>query len=209
MQLPDLSPVVREQADNSSDWITVGRIKTVHGVHGWLKVESFTQPPENILTYSGWHLLAEERSASAISSSVGLPVSFDDVKIRDKDILVHLKGLSDRDKAQQLSRHFIQVPRSDIPPPPEGDYYWHQLEGLQVYQAARDGQDAYLLGCVDHMLETGANDVLVVRATDTKLSTENTESREIREILIPYRPDEVVKTVDIASGQIIVDWYYD
>jgi len=115
------------------------------------------------------------------------------VKIRDKDILVHLKGLCDRDEAQQLSRHFIRVPRSDIPPPPEGDYYWHQLEGLLVRTV-----DGALLGKVSHLIETGSNDVFVVKPGDGSIDG--------KERLRQYLLDQVVKAIALDEQSISVDW---
>ena len=87
----------------------------------------------------------------------------------------------------------IAVPRSVLPKLDEGDYYWSQLEKLLVYTESGE-----LLGRVDHLIETGANDVLVVKGTDESVD------RETR--LIPYVPDQVVKQVDLNTGTLRVDW---
>ena len=65
-----------------------------------------------------------------------------------------------------------------------------------VYQVATASEAEYLLGPVEQLLDTGANDVLVVRGTEG-------------EILVPYRPGEVVKSVDLEAGRMLVDWFYD
>ncbi|MBT8148336.1 MAG: 16S rRNA processing protein RimM, partial [Pseudomonadales bacterium] len=111
-------------------------------------------------------------------------------------------GVDDREAAQRFSRHFVQVATTALPATTEGDYYWHQLEGLQVYQQATSGLDEFLLGEVDYLLATGANDVLVVRR-------DNVDGEGEGEVLIPFRPGAVVKSVDLASGRMLVDWYYD
>ncbi len=85
---------------------------------------------------------------------------------------------------------FIGVPRSTLPATADEEYYWTDLEGLQVVH--RDGT---LLGEVAQLLETGANDVLVVSGD--------------REILIPYIKDDVIEDVDLAKGVIRVNWDWD
>jgi 16S rRNA processing protein RimM len=87
-----------------------------------------------------------------------------------------------------------------LPDLPSGDYYWHQLQGLNVYaiEDSDDGDGKILLGQVDHLIETGSNDVLVVRKCKGSLDG--------KERLIPYLPDQVVLAVDLESGTIEVDW---
>ena len=203
----------QDPAQGQADWVTVGRIKTVYGVRGWLKVESFTEPANNLLSYisaadtneaNSWRLLPE---AGAIAAEAGVTVDrrqqagavqVDEAKLRNNDILIHLVGVDDREAAQRFSRHFIQVAKTALPAASDGDYYWHQLEGLRVYQVATNGHEEFLLGQVDYLLATGANDVLVI-------SRENGSG----EVLIPYRPGAVVKAVDLDEGRMLVDWYYD
>ena len=87
-----------------------------------------------------------------------------------------------------------------MPDLPSNDYYWHQLEGLAVYRLdgeQLEGEQKVLLGRVAYLFETGANDVLVVRS----------DSGE--EVLVPYLPDQVVLSVDVAAGEMIVDWLLD
>jgi 16S rRNA processing protein RimM len=173
-----------------ADLVTVGRIKTVFGVKGWLKVESFTQPIENILDYGEWFI----ESSQGVTKQV-----FDDAKVRNKDVVVHFKNVDDREQARGFAQCLIKVHREAMPELQNSDYYWFQLEGLSVYQVADSrGAEARLIGKVDHMLETGANDVLVVK-----------DSANGSEILIPYLRDQVVKQIDLEKKQLLVDWYYD
>ncbi|HBO13126.1 MAG TPA: 16S rRNA processing protein RimM, partial [Halieaceae bacterium] len=88
-----------------------------------------------------------------------------------------------------------------LPPLGDGEYYWHQLEGLEVWCQDREGEAAgeQLLGRVAYLIETGANDVLVVRASPGSIDD--------RERLVPYLPGDVVKAVDLAAGRLTVDWF--
>ena len=86
-----------------------------------------------------------------------------------------------------------------LPTLAEGDYYWRQLQGLQVWCQEEDKRE--LLGTVDYLIETGANDVLVVKASE--------DSLDDRERLIPYLPGDVVTRVDLEAGTLEVNWFLD
>ena len=162
----------------------LGRITAVFGIKGWLKVHSYTDPIENILDYSRWSLHLNGRR---------LPVVVSDSKRHGKGLIVLLKGVKDRNQAQGYCGADIAVDSADLPALPEGEYYWHQLEGLDVLT-----DDGVLLGKVDHLIETGANDVLVVRAVEGSVDD--------RERLIPYLPEQVVSNIDLGNSRVTVDW---
>lgn len=162
----------------------IGQITSVFGVKGWLKVYSYTDPKEGILDYRDWTLVYNGKR---------IPAKLEEGRRQGQGIVVRLKGIDDRDVARSYCGADITVPTTELPELPEGEYYWHQLEGLTVYTV--DGQ---CLGIVDHMIETGANDVLVVRATDASIDQ--------RERLIPYLPDQAVKQVSLEESTITVDW---
>lgn len=170
-------------ADSAQETV-VGRITSVFGVKGWVKVYSYTDPIEGILDYRHWRV-------SQSGKQVGLEVV--EGKRHGPGIVVRLKGVDDRDLARSYCGLDIRVPIDSLPGLPEGEYYWHQLEGLTV--ATPQGE---VLGVVKHLIETGSNDVIVVRPTSTSIDN--------RERLIPYLPDQVVQSVDLASGTIVTDW---
>lgn len=160
----------------------LGRISGVYGVKGWVKVFSDTDPREGIANYSEW-LLKRQHGWQRITVENG--------RKQGKNIVVKLAGIDDRNMAATLSGCEIAVSRDQIASAKPGEYYWIDLEGLKVVTTA--GVD---LGSVDHLLETGANDVLVVRE----------EESGTRERLIPWLPGEVVTEVDLEGGQMTVDW---
>ena len=170
--------------DASSQWITLGRISGLFGVRGWFRIFSHTEPRDNILHYSPWYLWLDGRYQT---------FEVDKGQSHGKGIIASLKGISDRDRAAALIGLDICIPREQLPSSREGEYYWHDLIGLQVVTV--QGVD---LGRVDHLMETGANDVLVVRPSE--------ESIDQRERWLPYQPEVVVKAVDLAAGTMLVDW---
>ena len=114
-----------------------------------------------------------------------------DGKSHGKTIVAHFEGIDDRDEAAGYLQATIGVNRSLLPETADGEYYWSDLEGLTVRR-----ENGEVLGTVAYLLETGANDVLVVR-------------EEGREVLIPFVMEQVVKDVDLAAGVIRVDWDWD
>jgi len=158
--------------------IDVGEISGVFGLKGWVKIFSFTNPRENILTYSPLVLTKGGDSRS---------VEFVEGQRQGKTVVAHIKGVNTREDAEALLGSKISVDRSQLPEPDENEYYWTDLVGLKVLTT--EGLD---LGLVDHLLETGANDVLVVIGD--------------RERLIPFVINDYVIKVNFEDGQIIVNW---
>ena len=162
----------------------IGRITAVFGIKGWLKVFSYTDPRDGLLNYRNWTLVQDGKR---------IPVKLAEGRRQGQGIVIRLKGIDDRDVAQRYCGADIHVPTEQLPELPKGDYYWYQLEGLEVFTVEDE-----CLGTVHHLLETGANDVLVVQATPASIDQ--------RERLIPYLFDEVIMQVDLASRRMVVDW---
>jgi len=162
----------------------IGQITSVFGVKGWLKVYSYTDPKDGILEYRHWTLVHNGHRMAA---------KLEEGRRQGQGIVVRLKGVDDREAARPYSGADITVPTAELPKLPAGEYYWHQLEGLTVFTI-----NSECLGKVDHLIETGSNDVLVVCATDASIDQ--------RERLIPYLPDQAVSIVSLGEGSITVDW---
>jgi 16S rRNA processing protein RimM len=179
---------------SQDDILVVGRITGCYGVKGWVKIHSYTEPRENFLGFGKWILL--RRGASE-------PIEFDDGRVQGKGLVAHIAGVDDRTLAEAYSGLEVAVRGDSLPALEEGDYYWSQLQGLQVWcrdvSGAGGSEERVLLGTVDYLIETGANDVLVVKPS--------TESIDDRERLIPYLPGDVVTKVDLDRAVIEVDWF--
>lgn len=170
----------------AEEMIVLGKIVSVHGIRGEVKVYSFTDPLDNLLDYRRWTLKrgTEVRQAELVQG-----------RVQGNVLVAKLKGLDDREIARTFAEFEILVPRSELPVLDDGEFYWSQLEGLKVID-----QNGQLLGILDHMLETGANDVMVVKPCAGSLDD--------RERLLPYT-DQCVQAVDLDAGEIRVDWDAD
>jgi 16S rRNA processing protein RimM len=174
--------------------LVVGKITGSHGIKGWVKIHSYTEPQENFLKFGHWMLLRR-----GVPEPVPEPIEFDDGRRQGRGLVAHIKGVDDRTLADAYRGLEVAV-RDDLLPRLEpGDYYWSQLQGLQVWCRQEDGK--VLLGEVDYLIETGANDVLVVKASAGSIDQ--------RERLIPYLPGDVVTRVDLEEGVIEVDWHLE
>jgi 16S rRNA processing protein RimM len=161
--------------------VVLGRISGVFGVRGWVKVYSYTEPREAVLDYSRWLLNRKDGWQEATVA---------EGQRHGKTIIARIDGYVDRDQAADLVGADIGVPRDAMPETRGGQFYWSDLEGLEVRH--RDGTE---LGKVVYLLETGANDVMVVKGE--------------QERLIPFVMDKVVLGVDLDKGEIEVDWEWD
>jgi 16S rRNA processing protein RimM len=170
----------------AEDLVVLGKIVSVHGVKGSVKVYSFTEPLTNVLNYPRW-TLRREGEVKQVELAGG--------RLQGKVLVATLKGLDDREVARTFAGFEICVPRSELPDLSDGDFYWYQLEGLKVID-----QNGQLLGKVDHLFETGANDVMVVKPC--------IDSLDGRERMLPYT-EQCVLSIDLSAGEMRVDWDAD
>jgi len=159
--------------------LLLGKIVGLSGVRGALKLESYTQPRLRLFSYQPWQLrhAGQEREISGARGNE-----------QGKGIVATLPDVNDRDTAAGLIGAEIWVARSALPKPKRGEYYWADLEGLDVVTPI-----GVVLGRVSHLFSTGANDVLVVRDGE-------------RERLIPFVLERFVRDVDFDAGRIVADW---
>jgi 16S rRNA processing protein RimM len=156
--------------------VQIGHISGVHGVTGWVRIHSLTEPREAIFEYQPWWL-----GESRVEVRVQLG------KKHGKHLIAMLEIVEGRDQAENLVNRVIAVYRDQFPELPEAEYYWTDLVDLSVQLA--DGTE---LGAIERMLATGANDVMVVQGD--------------RERLIPFVRGQYVKSVNLVDGIVVVDW---
>jgi 16S rRNA processing protein RimM len=161
--------------------VTLGRISGVFGVKGWVKVHSYTEPRDNVVAFSSW-LVKSRDGERRFEVEAG--------HAQGAGVVAKLRGLDDREQARALIGADIVVERSELPACAPGEYYWTDLEGLEVRTA-----EGRVLGTVDHLLATAAHDVLVLAGEPQRL--------------IPFVHGQVVREVDIGAGRIVVDWPWD
>lgn len=168
-------------SDSDRRFVAVGRISGVFGVQGWLRVYSYTSPRLNIVNYNPWYLRSgPERVRHALLEG----------RAHGEGVIARLGGVDDRDAAATLQGAEIEVERAQLGAPAADEYFWTDLEGMAVVNA-----EGCTLGVIDHLFETGANDVMVVMGD--------------RRRLIPFVRGAVVLDVDMARRRLTVDWHED
>ena len=169
-------------APETRNLVVLGRVSGLFGVKGWLKIHSHTSRRESIFRYPNWQIQRDGQWQ---------PVDVAEGRPHGKTLIARFAGIGDRDAAASLVGADIAVDRNELPETGEGEYYWSDLEGLRV-----ERQDGQPVGTVAYLLETGANDVLVVSDGES-------------ETLVPFVTGQVIKGVDLAAGVITVDWEWD
>jgi 16S rRNA processing protein RimM len=168
--------------------VVLGRVIAPFGIQGWLKVLPLGDDPEAWRALPGWWLSKDPDGQD------WRQFELEDMRPHGKGLAVKLRGIDDRTAAEALEKSYIAAPREALPATAKNEYYWADLIGLSVV----NGRGA-VLGTVAAMLESGANDVLVVREA---------AGERTRERLLPFVA-QVVKAVDVAAGTISVDWDQD
>jgi len=170
------------QQPETAEMVTVGQLQAPFGVKGLIKLASFTEPQGNILNYRPWYI---EQPGAGWCELVAAGI-----RQHGSGFVLQIATVADRDRAAKLRGRKIAVMRQSLPVPPTDEFYWRDLIGLTVVTP-----DDEILGRVKNMMETGANDVLVV----SPIGPGQTE------ILIPFIADAVV-AVDLEQGRLHVDW---
>ena len=164
----------------SGNKILVGKISNPHGIKGWVKVISFTDPIENILSYKKWTISDNQTEKT---------YCLEDSRIQGNKIVIKLEGVNNRDDADLLKNLQIEINRSDLPKLEENSYYWEDLVDFNVIDIK-----GMHVGKVDSLFRTGSNDVLVI-INETK-----------ERLLVPFIMEEVIKYVDLDKELISIDW---
>lgn len=157
--------------------VEVGKIVGIHGLQGWLKLISYCEPREQLFEHRP--LLIGNVSITEFEG-----------KVHGKGLLIRLSGYPDRTSVEPFVGNTVSIARSQLPDLPDDEYYWADLEGLQVVNTAGE-----VLGRIARIMATGANDVLVVNGK--------------RQLLIPFVQGRYVLDVDLEAGEMTVDWAAD
>lgn len=168
---------------HASDTLVVGKIGAPYGVKGWVKITSYTDEISGIFNYSPW-MLGED----------GKEYQVDHWRTHNKGVIAKLVGVENRDEAEAIKNLEISIKAEQLPQLAEDEFYWRDLVGMQVVT-----EQGYDLGVVKELFETGANDVMLVKANANDAFGQ-------KERMLPYLVDQVIKQVDMQSNTIKVDW---
>ena len=163
---------------SSGELIRVGVVTKAHGIKGEVKVLPDFGLPEDFLNYKEVVLVnsgSESRNGYKVSRCRSLA----------RVVVLHLSGVGDRTEAETLAGSEVWIDKGSLPDLPEGDFYWHDLVGLQV--ETENGRE---LGRVETLMATGGHDILVVLDGS-------------REYLIPLKKEFLVNT-DLVAGILTV-----
>lgn len=165
-------------SEETANMLVLGKVSGVYGVKGWVKLFSYTNPREGILDYKNCYLKTKGQwQATEILQG----------RKQGKGVIAQIKGCDDRDQAMLLIGSEIAITEDQLGELADNEYYWKDLIGLTVLN-----QDQVDLGKVTGIMETGANDVLIVTGD--------------RERLIPFTQGVTVLEVNLDDKQIRVDW---
>ncbi|HOP23116.1 MAG TPA: ribosome maturation factor RimM [Gammaproteobacteria bacterium] len=157
--------------------ILIGKISGCFGIKGWVKVFSYSNPRENICTYKDW--LIDGTLFKSVQS-----------KKHGKNIVAKLKDVDSIEEAQMFIGQKIEITEQQLPKLKNDEYYWNDLIGLDV-----SNTNGISFGEIVNLMETGVNDVLIVKGN--------------RERLIPFLIPETVLNVDLENKTMLVDWHED
>lgn len=165
--------------------IVLGKMGAAYGIRGWLKVFSSTDDAESIFDYQPWFI---QRAGQ------WQLVKLEGWKRHNQDMIIKVEGIDNRDDAALLTHCEIMIDAQQLPELDSGDYYWKDLIGCRVITV-----NGYDLGKVTELMETGSNDVLVVKANLK-------DAFGAKERLIPFLEQQVIRNIDLTHSTIEVDW---
>jgi 16S rRNA processing protein RimM len=166
--------------------IVLGRIVAPFGVQGWLRLHPFGDDPESWRNMPNWWLSSEVDAPDEKWKLHGIEA----VKLHGDGVIAKLAGIDDRNASEKLGNCYFGAPRESLPRTTQDEYYWADLIGLSVVNMKDE-----VLGQVKSLIETGANEVLVVVDGE-------------HERLLPFI-EQVVEAVDVPGGIIRADWDSD
>lgn len=163
---------------NSTDFVAIGKIGRPFGVQGWSKIYSFTEPVVRILEYSPWYLKRNDSWQADVLKAT---------RWNGTQLIGKFAGCDTPEQAKFYTNLLIGTASLLLNDKADSEYYWQELTGLRVKTT-----HGISLGKIDHLLATGANDVMVIKGE--------------KEYILPYVPNEVVVKIDLTQGEMTVNW---
>ncbi|MEO8017883.1 MAG: ribosome maturation factor RimM [Pseudomonadota bacterium] len=166
---------------NKPGQIAVGRLGAAHGVRGWLRVQSFTDPPQRLFEWRSWYLQSEKGATREVKLL--------EMRPQGKGWIARIEGVDERDGAARLTGQMILVDREQLPPAEGREHYRDDLVGFEAKNL-----EGALLGVVDHFVDTPGNTVMVIKG--------------VREHWVPVTGQHL-RSIDKDARAVLVDWPED
>ncbi len=157
-------------------FLAVGFLRRAHGLQGEVVMDILTDFPERLV-----------RGKVVYAGDEHIRLTIRSLRSKGKQVLIAFEEISDPESAVPLRNQYLFVRSDEIPPLPEGEYYHHELLGLNVFTPS-----GKRLGTLAEILETGANDVYIIRGED-----------DDTELLVPAIPEFIVE-IRLAERAIII-----
>jgi len=154
-------------------------------VRGWLRVQSYTDPPQRLFEWTRWQLQSQSKDKVGATREVKLL----EVRQQGNGWIARIEGVDERDAASRLTGQMILVEHEALPPTEGREHYRDDLVGFEVKNL-----EGVLLGVVDHFIDTPGNTVMVIQGE--------------REHLVPVT-HEHLRSVDKGARSLVVDWPED
>lgn len=166
---------------NNDTYHPIGKVGSTFGVKGWLKIQAYTENHADMLTYQSWYLSTDGEHW----------VKMDNIKgqVHGRGLIVKFPGIDTPEDARLLTGKTIAIPKEQLPALKKDQYYWSDLEGLNVIN-----QHGENVGTIRYLMETGSHDVLVIKRGQEK------------EWAMPYLPGKTITKVDLLTKEIHIDW---
>lgn len=162
-------------------YFNVGEIINTHGIHGEVKVMATTDFADE--RFAPGEILYAARKNSALQK-----LTVKKHRQQKQFDMLMFEEIGDINEAEKYKGAQLQITEEQQAPLEEGTYYYHEIIGLEVYSLKNE-----FLGTITEVMETGANDVWVVKRPNGK------------EILLPVIKD-VIQKVELEQQRVIVDW---
>ena len=168
----------------TTPFVKLGHLNGAFGTQGYLRVFSYTEPRSHLINYATWWLEQND---------IHVPKTVESAQTHKggRSLIAKLEGIDTPEQALTYRNTAIWIPQNQLPTLPEDEYYWHELIGMSVIN-----HHSEQLGIVKDLIETGANDVLVIHQVDQN-----------SKYLIPFKRPEIVTL--IQNQTITVRWEKD
>ena len=186
---------MRQTSPSDHEFLTIADIVGVYGIKGWVKLRVRLDEPDLLLRLPDLQLCHPHHANRQTPDAV----TIQKLQQHGKGYIAQLATVTDRTAAETLRGSEIRVAKHDFPAAGDDDVYWRDLEGLSVF--CTEAGSRHFLGTVKTLLETGANDVLVVSPCEGSVDD--------KEHLVPWIPQTVVTEVNLDAGSLEVAWYLD
>ncbi|MDD5367680.1 MAG: ribosome maturation factor RimM [Anaerolineaceae bacterium] len=173
---PDTNPTSTGPHSSSEPvFLVAGRLHRPHGIHGEIEFEIMTDFPERLRSGTTVYVGDQKK-----------PMLITHRRPKDQALLFTFEGIHLREEVGLLRNQLVYILKEGLPSLPEGEYYHHQLIGMQVFD-----ESGNLVGTLNEIMETGANDVYLVRS----ITGEEVLYPAVADVILSVDPDKKVMVV--------------